>query len=82
MLPVARLGTQVFAVATVGLLLAAAVLAPRRRAPALADRLPAGCGPPAGRRLAWAVSPVALLCLTISDLLGRPVGRRCPARRS
>ncbi|GIF77239.1 ABC transporter permease [Asanoa siamensis] len=73
MLPTARLGTQVFAAATVGLLLGATVLAPRR------DRL---LTPLAYRHvraarwpaLAWAVSSVALLCLTISDLLGRPVG--------
>lgn len=73
MLPVARLGTQVFAVATIGLLLGATVLAPRRE----------GLLSPVGYRqvraarwlaLAWAVSSVALLCLTISDLLGRPVG--------
>ncbi len=73
LLPAARLGTQVFAAATVGLLLGATVLAPRR------DRLLAPLGYRQLRAarwpaLGWAVSSVALLCLTISDLLGRPVG--------
>ena len=73
-LPVARLGTQVGAVATIGLLLAATVLAPRSGG---------GLSPVGYRRLraarwtalGWCLSSVALLALTLSDLLGQPVGR-------
>ena len=73
LLPTARLGTQVAAVATVGLLLGATVLAPRRDgglSPTGYRRLRAARWP----ALAWAVSSVALLALTVSDLLGRPLG--------
>lgn len=73
-LPAARLATQVFAVATVGLLLGATVLAPRRDgglSPVGYRRLRAARWP----ALAWWLSSIALLGLTLSDLLGQPVGR-------
>ncbi|WP_435830830.1 cytochrome c oxidase assembly protein [Polymorphospora rubra] len=73
-LPVARLGTQVSAVATIGLLLAAVVLSPRSDGglSAIGYRRLRLAGWTA---LAWCLCTVASLCLTLSDLLGQPVSR-------
>ena len=71
-LPVARLGVQVFSVATVGLLLAALVLSPRDGAGLSAvgfRRLRAA----SWTALGWSLSAFATLCYTLSDLLGAPL---------
>lgn len=78
-LPVARLGFQAGAVATVGLLLAATVLSPRRAG---------GLSATGYRRLRAArwtalggcLSATALLPLTLADLLGQPVGQAVSPR--
>ncbi|HEX5542089.1 MAG TPA: cytochrome c oxidase assembly protein [Micromonospora sp.] len=71
-LPLARLGVQVFAVTTIGLLLAAVVLSPRQEGGLSAvgyQRLRAA----GWTALAWFFSAVATLCYTLSDLIGAPV---------
>lgn len=71
-LPGSRLGAQVFAVATIGLLLAAAVLSPRDGGGLSAigyRRLRSA----SWTALAWCVSALAALVFTLSDFLGSPV---------
>lgn len=71
-LPVARLGVHVFAIATVGFLLAAVVLSPRDGGGLSAvgfRRLRAA----SWTALGWSLSAVATLCYTLSDLAGAPV---------
>lgn len=73
-LPAARLGAQLFAVTTIGLLFAAVVLSPRGergRLSAIGYRRIRAAVPAAAL---WCVSSVAALCLTLADLLGVPVG--------
>jgi len=75
LLPVAKLATRIGAVATIGLLLAATALAPRGDgvlSPIAYRRLRAARWP----ALAWAAASVALLWLTLADLLGGPVTAR------
>ncbi|HEX5598714.1 MAG TPA: cytochrome c oxidase assembly protein [Micromonosporaceae bacterium] len=71
-LPIARLGVQVFAVTTIGLLLAAVVLSPRQEGglSAVGYRRLRAAGWTA---LGWFVSAVATLCYTLSDLIGAPM---------
>jgi len=77
-LPAARLGTQIFAVATIGLLLATVALSPRdgRGLSAVGYRRLRAAGRTA---LLWSLSAVATLCLTLSDLLGRPLAEAVSA---
>lgn len=72
LLPTARIGSQLSAVVTVGLLFAAVVLSPRdggRLSPTAYRRIRAARWPAA----AWGVCVLAQLCLTLADLLGLPV---------
>lgn len=71
-LPVARLGGQLAAVATVGFLMAAAMLSPRDqgRMSATAYRRLRGARWAA---LVWFLCATATVCLTLSDLTGVPV---------
>lgn len=72
-LPGARLGTRIFAVATIGLLLAAVVLSPRGEDGLSASgyrRLRAA----GWAALGWAACGVLTLVYSLSDLVGRPVG--------
>lgn len=71
-LPGARLGTQVFAVATIGLLLAAVMFSPRDGSglSAIGYRRLRAAGWTA---LAWCLSGVTALGYSLSDLLGRPL---------
>ncbi|MGW0433392.1 cytochrome c oxidase assembly protein [Micromonospora sp. NPDC003197] len=73
-LPAARLGTQVCAVATVGLLLAAVLLSPREAGglSAVGYRRLRAAGWTA---LAWCLSALLTLGYTLSDLLGQPVSQ-------
>ncbi|WP_203700473.1 cytochrome c oxidase assembly protein [Asanoa iriomotensis] len=74
-LPAARLGSQLFATATIGLLLAAAALSPwgeRGMLSASGYRRVRAC---AWTALLWCGSSVAALCFTLADLLGLPVGQ-------
>nr|WP_221383102.1 cytochrome c oxidase assembly protein [Actinoplanes polyasparticus] len=71
-LPVARLGSRLFAVATVGLLLAAALLSPReggRLSVSAYRRLRASLW----TGLGWTVCALTQAAFTLADLLGRPV---------
>lgn len=73
-LPAARLGNQIFAVATVGLLLASVVLSPRdgKGLSATGYRRLRAAGWAA---LGWSLSAATALCFSLSDLIGLPVGR-------
>ncbi|GAB3141827.1 cytochrome c oxidase assembly protein [Micromonospora sonneratiae] len=78
-LPAARLGTQVFAVATIGLLLATILLSPRDGAglSAIGYRRLRTAGWTA---LAWCLCAVLALGYTLSDLLGQPAGEVVTAK--
>jgi len=71
-LPAARLGTQLFAVATIGLLLAAAVLSPRGHGGMLSATGYRRLRAAAWTALLWCACSVAALCYTLADLLGVP----------
>ncbi|WP_329111615.1 bifunctional copper resistance protein CopD/cytochrome c oxidase assembly protein [Micromonospora sp. NBC_01699] len=71
--PAARLGMQVFAVATIGLLLAAVLLSPRSDAGGLSATGYRRVRAAGWAALAWCLSSVAALCYTLADLLGVPV---------
>lgn len=78
-LPAARLGTQVCAVATVGLLLAAVLLSPREAGglSAVGYRRLRAAGWTA---LAWCLSALLTLGYTLSDLIGQPFGQAVTLR--
>lgn len=74
-LPAARLATQVAAVATVGLLLAAVLFSPRGQRGGLSVSAYRRVRAAAVAAAVWCLCTVALLALTLSDLLAVPVGR-------
>ncbi|GAB2947832.1 cytochrome c oxidase assembly protein [Micromonospora polyrhachis] len=78
-LPAARLGTQVCAVATVGLLLAAVLLSPREAGglSAIGYRRLRAAGWTA---LAWCLSALLTLGYTLSDLIGQPISEAVTLR--
>ncbi|MFC0533968.1 cytochrome c oxidase assembly protein [Phytohabitans kaempferiae] len=73
-LPAARLGMQVGAVATIGLLLAAVLLSPRAEGGGLSAAAYRRVRAAAWTALGWLVCAVAALCYTLADLLGQPFG--------
>ncbi|MFK3983254.1 cytochrome c oxidase assembly protein [Micromonospora sp. NPDC050397] len=72
-LPAARLGMQVGAVVTVGLLLAAVFFAPRASGGGLSATGYRRIRAAAWSALGWCLASVAALCLTLADVLGLPI---------
>ncbi|MBO3736568.1 cytochrome c oxidase assembly protein [Actinoplanes flavus] len=79
LLPAARLGGQLAAVTTIGMLLAAAVLSPRNegRLSAVAYRR---IRVARWSALVWSLCCGATVCLTLSDIVGLPVSQIVSAR--
>ncbi|MGW4465208.1 cytochrome c oxidase assembly protein [Micromonospora sp. NPDC004704] len=72
-LPIARLGMQVGAVVTVGLLLAAVLLSARAAGGGLSATGYRRVRAAAWSALGWCLASVAALCLTLADVLGLPI---------